>query len=259
MCVCGLGTHRHRRSEDRNLQVANAALYCPKARDLTVAYTVPGDDLRIYDGGWFIRGGGAVATKAAYNLLGGYVEYTVNFTNVRLGVNANIYTISPWIGGEFTQNNYCDGAATGSKWCPEVDWVESNGNCGGASTLHTREGPGSDGCTAWGCSSSYNYGGNAIVKMRIDYDDQGKWTTTWNGNVISPWNLNPGPQDHDWQVLADAYRQKGAVIYSSIWVGWVPGPGGCGTNPGDLSASYYDIHDLKISGTVKQGPEPAYC
>jgi hypothetical protein len=96
---------------------------------LTAAYGSPS----LYNQGWSVHAGGAAATKAAFNLLGGYVEYDIDFSGVRTGVNANIYTISPAgvsSTNGFNQNNYCDGAQTGSKWCIEVDWVESNGNCG---------------------------------------------------------------------------------------------------------------------------------
>jgi len=94
------------------------------------------------DGGWTVNGGGGVASKAAFNLLGGYVEYDIDLSNVDNGVNANIYTISPasFSGSYFNKTlDYCDGAATGSDWCMELDWIEANGHCGGASTIHTIE------------------------------------------------------------------------------------------------------------------------
>lgn len=82
----------------------------------------------IVDAGWTINAGGAVATKASYNLLGGWVEYDIDISGVPPGVNANIYTISPKAGHinatGFWQGEYCDGAATGDKWCVEVDWIE---------------------------------------------------------------------------------------------------------------------------------------
>merc|ERR1712232_1034054 len=88
-----------------------------------------------------------------------------------MGVNANIYTISPtFSGSEFSKEaDYCDGAATGDDWCMELDWIEANGKCGGAATIHTIEGPGNDGCTAWGCRVSEHYG-NSKFHMKIEYD-----------------------------------------------------------------------------------------
>ena len=124
-------------------------LYCPTADDLTIAYCDdgPNHDMpcpSLTDGGWTVNGGGGAATKSAFNLLGGYVEYDIDLSNVDSGVNANIYTISPasFSGSYFNKTlDYCDGAATGSDWCMELDWIEANGHCGGAATIHTIEGP----------------------------------------------------------------------------------------------------------------------
>merc|ERR1712232_595656 len=56
--------------------------------------------------------------------------------------------------------------------------------------------------------------------------------------------------------LAGQMSQYGAVIYSSQWVGWVPG--NCGGD-GNLQASSYAVSDVKIEGRVVQGPEPTKC
>lgn len=199
-----------------------------------------------------------MATKSAFNLLGGYVEFDIDFSQVHTGVNANIYTISPkFVNATFDQATYCDGAATGIKWCPEVDWVESNGNCGGQTTLHTVEGPGESGCTAWGCESSYHYNGQASYHMRIEYAADGTWTTIRDGQTIAPNNLSPVPGLNDWSVLAARYSTYGAVIYSSQWVGWVP-VSDCGTT-GDLNSSVYAVSNLRICGKLTQGPSPRMC
>jgi hypothetical protein len=230
-----------------------AGVYCPSSTDLQAAYGSPS----IYDRGWQINGGGGVATKAAFNLLGGSVEFDIDFTNTRTGVNGNIYTISPSFSGSFNQNNYCDGAKTGSGWCVEVDWIESNGNCGAATTLHTRDGTGNDGCTAWGCKQEYYYNGRPSFHMKISYDYSGKWTTVHDGKTIGPNDLSPLPQDYDWNQLVSQYKSKGAVIYSSQWTGWVP-TSPCGTY-GDLYSSSFKITNLKINGTVVNGPTPRSC
>merc|ERR1719420_1783266 len=52
-----------------------------------------------------------------------------------------------------------------------------------------------------------------------------------------------------------AMKSKGAVLYSSQWVGWVPGD--CGG--GDLGSSVFAVKNLKITGRVVQGPEPRRC
>merc|ERR1712232_1409647 len=65
------------------------------------------------------------------------------------------------------------------------DWIESNGNCGGATTLHTKQGNGPDGCTAWGCRASYHYNGKSSFHVRIEYGKDGSWTTIRDGQVIN--------------------------------------------------------------------------
>ena len=230
--------------------------YCPSAGDLTVAY----GSAQLFDQGWTVNGGGAAATKAAFNLLGGSVEFDIDVSNVRTGVNANIYTISPTgVGsGGFNQNNYCDGAKpAGSSWCVEVDWIESNGNCGGQTTLHDIPGPGSNGCTAWGCASSYHYNGRSSFHMKISYGADGQWTTVRDGQTISPYSLSPSPSGSDWGTVAQQYSQRGAVIYSSEWTGWVPVQD-CGTS-GDLGSSSFTVKNLQITGSVVQGPTPRKC
>eukprot|EP00475_Leptophrys_vorax_P001046 TRINITY_DN1054_c0_g2_i1.p1 TRINITY_DN1054_c0_g2~~TRINITY_DN1054_c0_g2_i1.p1 ORF type:complete len:313 (+),score=67.81 TRINITY_DN1054_c0_g2_i1:40-978(+) len=229
--------------------------YCPGAGDLTVAY----GSAQLKDQGWSVNGGGAAATKAAFNLLGGSVEFDIDLSNVRTGVNANIYTISPPGMGSsaFDGSKYCDGARTDNTWCVEVDWIESNGNCGGATTLHTVEGPGNNGCTAWGCRNTYHYNGRSSFHMKIEYGTDGTWTTIRDGQVISPSDLSPGPTGNDWYVLQQQYSSRGAVIYSSLWTGWVP-VDDCGTS-GDLGSSGFSISNLVITGTVVQGPTPRAC
>ena len=63
--------------------------YCPSASDLTIAYGHP----QLLDQGWEIHGNGGVATKSTYNLIGGSVEFDIDFSSVDRGVNANIYTV----------------------------------------------------------------------------------------------------------------------------------------------------------------------
>lgn len=227
--------------------------YCPSASDFIKAYSNP----TLFDQGWTINGGAGVATKAAFNLLGGYVEYDINFSSVHTGVNANIYTISPSTGGNaFSQNNYCDGAKTGASWCVEADWIESNGNCGGATTLHTVQG-GGGGCNAGGCQTSYYYDYKPSFHMKVSYTSEGVWTTVHDGKTITGSNLSPSPQSSDWATLKDQYSKKGAVIYSSQWTGWVP-LSSCGTY-GDLGSSSFTVSNLKIYGSVVQGPAPRTC
>jgi len=201
-------------------------------------------------------GGGGVASKAAFNLLGGFVEFDVDLAGVKSGVNANVYAISPkdFPHGHFDKkSDYCDGAETGSKFCLEVDWLEANGHCGAAMTIHAIEGPG-NGCTAWGCRASYDLK-STKYHYRIDYHTDGKVTVSRNGHVIP--DLYPTPGGDIWATIREINQRHGSVIYSSEWVGWVPREG-CGTN-GDLQSSAFTVSNLMIKGSVVKGPEPRKC
>jgi hypothetical protein len=62
-----------------------------------------------FNQGWYIKGGAGVASKSSFNLLGGSVEFDIDFSETLTGVNGNIYTISPsFYGGSFDQNNNQD-------------------------------------------------------------------------------------------------------------------------------------------------------
>jgi hypothetical protein len=215
---------------------------------------------RIVNQGWQTRGGGGVATKAAFNLLGGSVEFDIDLSNTNVGVNANIYTISPTFSdpsSSFSQSDYCDGQKTGNKWCAEIDWIESNGKCGGATTYHTHPGTGG-GCSAWGCFGTFSYGSNTAFHVRVDIDTSGAVTVTRDGQVVSI-NQNGVPDGSDWSVIAGQYASQGAVIYSSQWVGWVPMGDQCGSSSGNLGSSSFSVSNLKVTGSVVQGPTPNAC
>ena len=239
---------------------SNDADWCPSSNDFVVSYQ--GDDDRssvtLEDGGYTIVGAGGAATKSTFNLIGGYAEYDIVLDNVHTGVNANIYSISPEridSKSGFVKSDYCDGADNDSPWCVEVDFLESNGNCGGATTLHTVPGPGSNGCTAWGCRTSYRYDGKSSFHMRVEFDADGVWKTYRDGVQISA--LSPSPQASDWSAVKSAYESRGALLYSSEWTGWVP-VDECGTS-GDLLSSHFAVKNLRIKGKVVQGPTPTAC
>jgi hypothetical protein len=218
-----------------------------------------GSGVQLNDGGWSIQGNGGAATKAAFNLNGGYVEFDFDVSQANTGVIPNVYTVSPeGIGGGFTSDRYCDDGENDKPDCLEVDWIEANGGCGGATTLHTVSGTGPGACNYWGCRSTYSFGGSKF-HMRIDYDDNGKFTITRDGQTVSGDSLDPPVSGNDWGIVKSTYETRGAVIYSSQWTGsWVPADF-CGGGPGDLDGSHFKISNLQVSGSVVQGPEPQQC
>jgi len=232
--------------------------YCPSAQDLVVAY---GDGVELKDQGWTVNGGGGAATKAAYNLNGGYVEYDIDVSDAKAGTIPNVYSIAPsglGADGFVKDKDYCDGADQHEyPWCVEVDWIESNGPCGGATTVHTLPGTGPGTCNAWGCRTEYHNDAPKI-HMRIDYDDAGRMTVSRDGTPIDA--MDPAPQPSDFDVIKKMHDSTGAVIYSSMWTGsWVPGPEDCGAGPGELTGSSFTVSNLRIHGSVVQGPEPQRC
>jgi len=234
-----------------------ANLYCPSSNDLQVAYS--GGTISIVNQGWTITSGGGVASKSAYNLLGGWISFTANFQGTPTGVNANLYSISPHFSagtsGSFNKgSDYCDGQGSGSTWCAEIDYIETNGNCGGATTYHTFQGS-SGTCGAGGCAASYTYGGTSKFNMNISFSTSGVPTVVRNGGTVS--GFSPAPGSGDYSALMNAYKNQGAVLYSSIWTGWVP-VSSCGTS-GNLNGASFSISNLQVFGTVVQGPSPTLC
>jgi len=235
---------------------AAAELYCPTATDLAIGY----GNVTLVDGGWTIQGSGTAAMKSTFNLLGGSFEFDINVANVDTGVNANLYSIFPHISGsEFQRSlDYCDGAeANDHPWCPELDVVESNGDCGGQTTFHTVEGPGDDGCTSWGCKSDFAYQGKTTFHMLMEFDLDGTVSVHRNGAKLT--GFTPQPDNRASDMIMAFHESTGALIMGSQWVGWVPGVGDCSTAMGDLEASSYDVRNLKITGKVMQGPVPSKC
>lgn len=226
--------------------------FCPSKSDIIQAYGNP----TLLDQGWKNIGSGGVATKSSFNLLGGFVEYDIDVSKVEPGVNANIYTISPLfpITG-FEQKFYCDGQKKDLTWCTEIDWIESNGNCLGASTLHMIQGPGI-GCTAWGCSTHYKYNGTTKFRMKIEHSKEGKISILRDNKKIN--DVKPPPNNIEVNNLVEQYTNRGAVIYSSLWKGWVPLEKSCFSN-GNLQTSEFTISNLKIKGKLVQGPKPTLC
>jgi len=193
------------------------------------------------DSGWSIQGQRRVSSKASFDFSGGGVTWEMDLSQAHNGVNNNFYLTYPYDENHGIPN-YCDSGGnhdSQGRGCAELDWTENNGGCYQATTWHDDEG-GGDGPGYGGngglsggsisCSAQYSSDGSH-VDINIDGNTQGG-----NGQTA-------------------VMQSKGAVIYSSQWVGWVPGD--CGG--GDLGSSVYAVKNLKITGRVVQGPEPRRC
>merc|ERR1711865_898117 len=93
---------------------------------------------------------------------------------------------------------------------------------------------------------------------KVEYGNDGKLTITRDGQRISGDDLS-FVSGSDWGIVQSTYQNQGAVLYSSQWTGdWVPADF-CGGGPGDLGGSRFSISNLRVSGSVVQGPEPQKC
>lgn len=170
-------------------------------------------------------------------MAGGYLEWDMDLSNAHGNVNTNFYlTYPPQMNCGI--NCYCDSGATGG--CAELDLTENNGNCWQATTWH----PDPSGGDKPGEGQEGPLG--STVHCRAEWDQSGN-------NV----RVTIGDNQHDGNGLLSVMSQQGAVIYSSQWQGWVPGGNRCGS--GDLQSSSYAVSNVKIRGSVVQGPEPKLC
>eukprot|EP00418_Pyrodinium_bahamense_P018373 CAMPEP_0179124578 /NCGR_PEP_ID=MMETSP0796-20121207/58879_1 /TAXON_ID=73915 /ORGANISM="Pyrodinium bahamense, Strain pbaha01" /LENGTH=152 /DNA_ID=CAMNT_0020823247 /DNA_START=108 /DNA_END=562 /DNA_ORIENTATION=- len=107
------------------LKPAGPQQYCP---DPAVDFQEESDDhggkVDWLESGWSIHGPHRVSSKASFDLRGGWVEFDMDLSNARGGVNTNLYVTFPH------QPNcgikcYCDSGPTGG--CAELDFIENNG------------------------------------------------------------------------------------------------------------------------------------
>jgi len=211
--------------------------YCPDpAKDFQEEVEGPPGKVDWLETGWSIQGQRRVSSRASFDLRGGWVEFDMDLNNARGNVNTNLYVTFPH------QPNcgikcYCDSGATGG--CAELDFTENNGNCWQATTWH----PEPNGGEKAGFGGGGGIGPN--LHVRADF--------TADGNTL---NVAVGGNHHSGPGVGGEMDAHGAVIYSSQWVGWVPG--NCGGD-GNLQAANFKVTNLVIYGKVKQGPQPRLC
>merc|ERR1712087_262922 len=157
----------------------------------------------------------------------------MDLTGAHAKVNNNFYVTFP-----STVGHYCDSGGTGG--CAELDFTENNGNCMGATTFHKDPSGGDKSGT------QYTGGIGNNVHVRAEWNAGGDTLSVTVNNHHYSGVGNPGNE----------LKTRGAVLYSSQWTGWVPG--NCGGD-GNLGASTFSVSNLKIKGTVVQGPEPRRC
>jgi len=234
---------RRRDEEDKEPQATSVVEYCPDpAVDFqeeiesgaqgTVTWTADG---------WSIQGQRRVSSKASFDFSGGGVTWDMDLSQAHNGVNNNFYVTYPY-DENCGLNCYCDSGGnhdSQGRGCAELDWTENNGGCYQATTWHDDE-SGGDG-PGYGGSGGL---GGGTVPCSAQYSADGSHV-----------DINIGGNSNSGNGQTGVLQSKGAVIYSSQWVGWVPGD--CGG--GDLGSSVYAVKNMKITGRVVQGPEPRRC
>merc|ERR1719162_126575 len=94
------------------------------------------------------------------------------------------------------------------------------------------------------------------TKMRAAFSTDGWMTVFMDGSKVDV--TSPVPSEAAHKYVHDTMASKGVQIQSSQWVGWVPGAKEC---PGgnNLDGSTFSIRNVRVSGTVVQGPPPTQC
>jgi len=168
------------------------------------------------------------------------------------GVNNNFYLVSP-DPSYFSATNDCDIQAQGKPACMEMDIIENNGNCMAQTTWHTWPNFNGD-CDRAGCYGKRKRSG--LTRIRTEFSETGWMTVYMDGVKLDV--SHPVPSSQAEKYVHDTMISKGAQIESSQWVGWVPTGDGC-PGGGSVGSSTFSISNLKVAGTVVQGPEASKC
>lgn len=219
-------------------------VYCPIEED----FKIDGDV--VFSGnGWSMRGEGGVHGLTTYNLNGGYVYFEMDASGGQGGINNNLYTVSPEV-----CCGYCDIQENDSPQCMEMDIIENNGHCCGASTVHTWPNK-NGGCDENGCVGSYNLPNGGVFEVKADFSSDGWMAIRIGGG--GEVGYYPAPEANTKNYVQMIMETKGAMIQSTQWKGWTPCEGQCGF--GDPDDAVYKVKNLRIKGTVVQGKEPTRC
>jgi len=236
---------------------ATSTYYCPSANDMNLEH----GSVQFTDGGWSMTGDARVSSKTSWNLLGGFMEFDMDTTEVQPEVNTNFYTSSP-DKPNCGEDCYCDiqKSASGKPSCMEMDIIEANGNCKMATTVHTfaTDGkPNNQNCDRWGCGSTASLSGKKF-HIKAEFAQDGTMTVTMDGVANNKYSPFPSSSSND--EVVKTMSSIGAVIESSQWFGWAPAQDSCPKGSKDkLPNSHFAISNVRVMGTVKQGPEPTKC
>jgi len=183
-------------------------------------------------------------------------------TETLAGVNTNFYTSSPDKAncGDACYCDIQDSKNASRPSCMEMDIIEANGNCAMATTVHTfpTDGkPNNPDCDRWGCQSTRTLSGNK-THIQAQFAKDGTMTVLVDNVPNNQWNTKPSNASN--QKVVSTMTTIGAVIESSQWFGWAPQADACPKgNVTTLPQSKFAISNVRVAGTVVQGPEPTKC
>ena len=228
----------------------NRQLYCPTQNDFFEMYQ---GDVQWSDNGVTISGFGGVHGMQTFNLLGGYVEYDMDTSHAQPGVNSDFYTTSP---SKSRFPLYCDiRGVHDSPRCMELDIVETNGNCVSRTTWHLW--PNFDG----GCDESGCWGEQWTVSGRRHYKasfaNDGFMTVTIDGVPVNVRNPMV-PSQTTVQAVKRNTQRLGLQLHMTAWKSWEPLEDICPPY-GNISKSVFSVHNLRVYGSVVQGPQATVC
>jgi len=230
-----------------------AKLYCPTADDFQFDGGALWDSKR---NGWAITGNGGVHGLQSFDLSDGYVEFEMDSTAASVGMNTNVYTISP--DHAYTSyDDYCDGqgpfaSSPHGTFCTEMDLIEANGGCAAQSTWHTKFDLDGD-CDRAGCGAGFAW---TKGRIRARFDAEGMHLTV-DGISLDD-KYTPMPSAESKRNLTSTMQTVGVNFHSTQWHGWVPAREQCG-DQGYNASSTFSVSNVRIFGSVIFGPEPAEC
>jgi len=201
--------------------------------------------------GWDLVGAyGRTQSKSTFKVK--EISFDVETLNLSPGVIPNLYF------SETSSERYCD--IKSNPPCVELDIVEfakgSNGNTCSQMTQHYPDSQG--GCDASGCPQFHLMPNKVHFVSTID-SDTGEMVIRANEQEVARWNN---------QEAATA-MQNGMKLYSTMWNmhpgEWQPGIDkdcpiwGNVDFEASLKESHVRISNVRITGIVANGPEPAEC
>eukprot|EP00931_Biecheleriopsis_adriatica_P010460 TRINITY_DN11152_c0_g2_i2.p1 TRINITY_DN11152_c0_g2~~TRINITY_DN11152_c0_g2_i2.p1 ORF type:complete len:309 (-),score=53.57 TRINITY_DN11152_c0_g2_i2:146-1072(-) len=258
------------------LGAAGLKRYCPTAEDME-----GGGELT--NQGWSETGPNGVFLTSTINLLGGFIEFDMDLSKTLPGVNSNVYGVFPKLEGEQYNdaNDYCDGQPGTQLFCAEIDFIEANGPVAFGATLHTVP-QGYHGCDQAGCAAdgffvpppshegvcNATLANDALIssakpfRLRADFNQHGEMymSISQDGKTITYSQSSDAfnqsgylPNSNDRSIVKTMMIERGLLIKSTQWTGWVPQSDACPVPDPTAENSTFVVSNMVLVGRVVKG------